>query len=81
LGIDGDNRHPADQLSDVRAQIKELEEQESELRSYLLRHPDDLTGLEYIALVSSRSYKRVDMEGLRREVWTALDRTPFRPDR
>jgi hypothetical protein len=50
---DGDNRHPADRLSDVRAQIKELEQEESSLRSCLLRHPDDLIGSEHIALVSS----------------------------
>jgi hypothetical protein len=72
--VDRANRHPADQLSDVRAQIKQLEQEEAELRAYLLRHPDDLVGLEYTALVSSRSYKRVDMEGLRREVGDAAIR-------
>jgi hypothetical protein len=65
--VDGDNRHPADRLSDVRAQIKELEQEESSLRSYLLRHPDDLVGSEYIAHVSARNYKRINMESLRQE--------------
>ena len=66
--VDRANRHPADQLSDVRSRIRELEQEESELRSYLLRHPDDLVGSEYVALVSPRSHKSVDMESLRREV-------------
>jgi hypothetical protein len=66
------NRHPAGRLGDVRAQIKELENEEIKLRSYLLQHPDDLTGLEYTALVSSRSYKRVNMDSLRREVGDAV---------
>jgi hypothetical protein len=79
LGIDGDNRHPADQLSDVRARIKELEQEEAGLRSYLLRHPDDLVGSEYVAIVT---YKRVlDMESLRQEVGDAVILCPSRSRR
>jgi hypothetical protein len=44
---------------------QELEQEESKLRSYLLRHPDDLVGSEYAAMVTSRAYQRVDMESLR----------------
>ena len=72
--MDRANRHPVDRLSDVRSEIRELEREEAELRSYLLHHPDDLVGVEYTALVSSRSYKRVNMEGLRREVGDAVMR-------
>ena len=72
--MDRANRHPVDRLSDVRSEIRELEREEAELRSYLLHHPDDLVGVEYIALVSSRSYKRVNMESLRREVGDAVMR-------
>jgi hypothetical protein len=72
--MESTNRHPADRLSDVRAQIKELEQEESRLRSYLLHHPDDLVGSEHVALVSSRSYKRIDTESLRREVGDAVIR-------
>jgi len=35
------NRHPADRLADVRSEIKRLEAEETELRSYLLEHPSD----------------------------------------
>ena len=38
------NRQPADRLADVRSEIKRLEAEETELRSYLFEHPSDRTG-------------------------------------
>ena len=34
------NRHPTDRLADVRHEIKRLEQEEQELRVYLLEHPN-----------------------------------------
>jgi hypothetical protein len=42
--IDGRDRPPVDRLDDVRSRIRELEQQNSDLRAYLLQHPDDLVG-------------------------------------
>jgi hypothetical protein len=36
--VEEHNRHPADRLADVRQDIKRLEEEEQELRVYLLEH-------------------------------------------
>jgi hypothetical protein len=66
------NRHAADRLSEVRARIKDLEQEEADLRAYLIRHPDDLAGVDYIAFVSTRNFKRVDIEGLRAEIGDAV---------
>jgi hypothetical protein len=41
MGMDESNRHAVDRLSDVRTQLKELEQEEAGLRAYLLHHPDD----------------------------------------
>jgi hypothetical protein len=62
------NRHPADRLSDVHAQIKALEAEEARLRDWLLAHPDDRQGFDYAAAISSRSQRRIDPEALRRYV-------------
>jgi hypothetical protein len=65
------NRHAADRLSEVRARIKDLEREVSDLRAYLIRHPDDLTGADYVASVSTRNFKRVDLDSLRTEIGDA----------
>jgi hypothetical protein len=38
------NRHPTDELADIRGQIKTLQERESKLRAMLLNGDCDLTG-------------------------------------
>jgi hypothetical protein len=58
------NRQPADRLADVRSEIKRLEAEETELRSYLFEHPSDRTGEEHVAVVGSQSRKRVDLKAL-----------------
>src|SRR5262245_16217765 len=62
------NRHAADRLADIRAELKRLEAEEQQLRSYLLEHPQDRTGEEHIAVVGSQSRKQVDLRGLADEV-------------
>jgi hypothetical protein len=47
-----------------RSRIKRLTEREQELRSYLLEHPQDRIGLEYIVTVGSQSRKNVDLKAL-----------------
>ena len=62
------NRHPADRLADVRQDIKRLEEEEQRLRSYLLEHPNDRTGMEHIASIGEQRRSRVDLKALADEV-------------
>jgi hypothetical protein len=66
------NRHPADRLADVRSEIKRLEVEEVKLRAYLLEHPSDRTGLEYVAVIGSQDRKRVDLKGLADEVGASI---------
>jgi hypothetical protein len=66
------NRHPADELADVRTEIRRLEGREEELRAYLLEHPGDRIGVEHIAIVVSQSRKRVDLRGLAAEIGHSL---------
>lgn len=66
------NRHPSDQLFDVRQRIKALEDEVDALRAYLLAHPEDLTGDEHQASVGTYQRKYVDLDGLEREIGTAM---------
>ena len=66
--MEGNNRHPADRLADVRQEIKQLEGEEQQLRAYLLEHPHDRTGLEHIASVGEQRRSRVDLKALADEV-------------
>ena len=47
------NAHPADTLAHIRAQIASLEERERRLRAYLLEHPEDREGANFVASVVS----------------------------
>jgi hypothetical protein len=78
---DGRNRHVADRLADVRSQLKELEEEEASLRSYLLHHPDELVGHEHEAIIYQQRHRRLDLDGLKREVGAEIVRrhTASRP--
>jgi len=66
------NRHPADRLADVRAELKRLKAEEQQLRAYLLEHPQDRTGQEHVAVVGSQSRKRVDLKGLADEIGASI---------
>jgi hypothetical protein len=61
------NRHPADELADVRAEIRRLQEREEALRAHLLEHPEDRIGDDYTVSISSQSRKHVDQAAGRRD--------------
>ena len=66
------NRHPADELADVRSEIRHLEDREEQLRSYLLEHPHDRKGVDYEALIGTQQRKRVDLKALADEIGASL---------
>ena len=62
--IEARNVHPADELADIRAEIKALQFREAMLREHLLAHPEDRTGAAYEAVIDEQSTKRLDREKL-----------------
>ena len=54
-----------DQLADVRARIKSLQEQEAALKSQLLAHPELRTGAEWIVEIRTVQQQQVDWKELR----------------
>jgi PD-(D/E)XK nuclease superfamily len=59
------NRHPADQIADVRLQIKLLEKQETDLRERLINATElDRVGDDWIAKVSEQKKRLLDREAL-----------------
>ena len=62
------NRHAADRLHDVRAEIKTLEAEADELRRYFQAHSEDLVGDEYCASIGSYRRRYIDLEGLERQI-------------
>lgn len=55
------NRHPVDELSDVRLEIRQLKLRESELRVELLADGAGRIGEEYEALVSDSTRQTFDV--------------------
>ena len=61
----GPNRHPADELGDVRERIAEFKEREAELREILIAATDaERIGDEWIAHVSEQHKRLLDREAL-----------------
>lgn len=56
------NRHPVDQLADVRAEIKVLKQREEALRSEVLDNPESRTGDDNEAALCQTTVERVDLE-------------------
>jgi hypothetical protein len=56
------NRHPADELADVRAEIRELKAREDELRDILLDEKADRVGVQFKAVVTDWDRQRFDHE-------------------
>ena len=54
------NRHPVDELADVRAEIKNLQARESKLRETLLADDADLSGGEHFARIDVTKQKRLE---------------------
>jgi hypothetical protein len=68
------NRHPADQLAEVREQIRELQAKEDGLRKMLLSG-GDLVGDDYAASIQTQSHSRLDTVKARRHFGDLL--APF----
>jgi hypothetical protein len=66
------NRHPVDELADVRAEIRRLTEREQELRTYVLEHPHDRLGQEHVATLGEQQRKQIDLRALSDEVGASL---------
>jgi hypothetical protein len=56
------NRHPADELADVRAEIKQLQIREAELRIELMT--SDRHGVQWTAIVETKNYERLDTKAV-----------------
>jgi hypothetical protein len=54
------NRHPADELADVRAEMKRLEVHHERLRCELLADGADMMGNEWIASINLKHQARID---------------------
>jgi hypothetical protein len=73
------NRHPADELADVRTQLQQLKQREAELQTLLLSGECGLAGDNYVAVISQHSMEELDLKALREHYGTALN--PFVVDR
>jgi hypothetical protein len=58
------NRHPADELADVRAEIKELEAREAKLRGVLIAAGANRIGVQFEAVVWDRHPRQLDAKAL-----------------
>jgi hypothetical protein len=57
------NRHPADRLADVRAEIKRLKVEEEAIRAELAGVPDTARqGVEWTATVNGYTQQRLDLK-------------------
>jgi hypothetical protein len=56
------NRHAADLLADVRAEIKQLQIREAELRNELLADGADRHGVQWEAVIKDRKQERLDLK-------------------
>lgn len=59
------NRHPVDELADVRAEIKRLQEHEAELKSQIIG-TRQMLGNEFEAKLTEVVTERVDVPALRK---------------
>lgn len=62
------NRHPVDELADVREQIKKLQEREWQLRDMILRGLCQTVGDEYEADVVMQCRETLDTKEIKRQL-------------
>jgi len=67
-----------DQLAEVRAEIKRLEERESALKSLLLANPDIRTGASWLAEVKTVETTRTDLKEMRANHADIVEQYTFR---
>jgi hypothetical protein len=61
------NRHPVDELADIREQIRSLQFREKELRRMILDGECEAMGFDYEAYVTPNTYERIDLHRLKQE--------------
>jgi hypothetical protein len=59
---DAANRHPVDQLADVRAEIRTLKGREDELRDAILGGECSGVGDQYVARIDTREKRTLDVD-------------------
>ena len=64
----GCNRHPVDELADVRTEMKRLEAREAVLKAIVLTDGCKLDGDDFEATVSRSSVERVDTTAVRKHL-------------
>lgn len=72
------NRHPVDELGEVRAEIKRLEARERELREAVLRGECDKLGEDYRATIKEHVRNSLDSAAVRAEFGAERLRPFFR---
>jgi hypothetical protein len=60
------NRHPVDELADLRKQKGQIEQRIEELRELIISGASDLVGDEHVATLKVRTSQRVDIKELQR---------------
>ena len=60
------NRHPVDELAEIRAEMRKLDERERELRSVIIEGSCGLQGDEFEANVSKTCSTRLDTAAVRK---------------
>jgi hypothetical protein len=73
------NRHPADELADVRAEIRAAQVREAELRAVLLDGACGREGADFVARVAILKQARLDIEAAKKHLGAALK--PFMIDK
>jgi hypothetical protein len=66
------NRHPADELADVRAELKALQAREAELRAVLLKEGADREGVGYVAQAFTHKQARLDVGAVKEHFGAAV---------
>lgn len=61
----GQNRHPVDELADVRAEMRRLKDREAELRQMVLTKRCSLVGDDFEAVVTNQHSQRLDVVAAR----------------
>ena len=66
------NRHPIDELSDVRSEMKRLKAREDELRSVILGGECGLAGDQFNASITLSQQNKMDMDAVRKALGAEL---------
>lgn len=67
--VQADNKHPADELAEIRLKLREWGAREDELRLLLIDMPkQEREGKKYIAAVNEESRRRLNVQALEDEL-------------